>query len=88
MSIQYRAVLDRPSTTSLDVMVDKYVVFDPVHHTHSYKDIPEFELIYNATGSNDVNDSFVSDVLIASPHHQFKRIGNWGDTHHWFKRYQ
>ncbi|WP_433632198.1 nucleotidyl transferase AbiEii/AbiGii toxin family protein [Halomicrococcus sp. NG-SE-24] len=44
MSIQYRAVLDHPNTTSLDVMVDEYVAFDPVHHTHSYEDIPEFEL--------------------------------------------
>lgn len=44
MSIQYRAVLDHPNTTSLDVMVDEYVAFDSVHHTHSYEDIPEFEL--------------------------------------------
>ncbi|WP_135536489.1 nucleotidyl transferase AbiEii/AbiGii toxin family protein [Halostella pelagica] len=44
MSIQYRAVLDHPNTTSLDVMVDEYIAFDPVHHTHSYEDIPEFEL--------------------------------------------
>ncbi|ADB63648.1 Domain of unknown function DUF1814 (plasmid) [Haloterrigena turkmenica DSM 5511] len=44
MSIQYRAVLDHPNTTSLDVMVDEYVAFDPVHYTHSYEDIPEFEL--------------------------------------------
>jgi predicted nucleotidyltransferase component of viral defense system len=44
MSIQYRAVPDHPNTTSLDVMVDEYVAFDPVHHAHSYEDIPEFEL--------------------------------------------
>ncbi|WP_254547266.1 nucleotidyl transferase AbiEii/AbiGii toxin family protein [Halomarina pelagica] len=42
--IQYRAVLDHLNTTSLDVMVDEYVAFDPVSHTHSYEDIPEFEL--------------------------------------------
>lgn len=44
MSIQYRAVLDHPNTTSIDVIVDEYVAFDPVHYTHPYEDIPEFEL--------------------------------------------
>lgn len=44
VSIQYEAVLDQPNTTSLDVMVDEYVAFDPVRHTHEYEDVPAFEL--------------------------------------------
>jgi predicted nucleotidyltransferase component of viral defense system len=43
ISIQYRAVLDHPNTTSVDVMVDEYVAFDPVQHTHEYEDVPVFE---------------------------------------------
>jgi predicted nucleotidyltransferase component of viral defense system len=44
VSIQYRAVLNHPNTTSIDVMVDEHVAFDPVHHTHTFEDIPEFSL--------------------------------------------
>ncbi len=44
ISIQYRAVLNHPNTTSIDVMVDEHVAFDPVHHTHAYEDVPEFDL--------------------------------------------
>ncbi|KAA9404681.1 hypothetical protein EGO51_18410 [Haloarcula hispanica] len=44
ISIQYRAVLNHPNTTSIDVMVDEHIAFDPVHHTHTYEDIPEFSL--------------------------------------------
>lgn len=44
ISIQYRAVLDHSNTTSIDVMVDEYVAFDPVQHTHEYEDIPKFDL--------------------------------------------
>ena len=40
ISIQYRAVLDHPNTTSIDVMVDEHVAFEPVQHTHAYEDIP------------------------------------------------
>lgn len=43
ISIQYRAVLDHPNTTSVDVMVDEHVAFDPVQHTHEYEDVPAFE---------------------------------------------
>nr|WP_232833859.1 nucleotidyl transferase AbiEii/AbiGii toxin family protein [Saliphagus sp. LR7] len=44
ISIQYRAVFGHPNTTSIDVMVDEHVAFDPVQHTHAYEDIPEFNL--------------------------------------------
>lgn len=44
VSIQYEAVLGQPNTTNLDVMVDEYVAFDPVRQTHTYEDVPEFEL--------------------------------------------
>ena len=44
ISIQYRAVLNHPNTTSIDVMVDEHVAFDPVQHTHAYEDVPEFDL--------------------------------------------
>lgn len=44
VSIQYRAVLDHPNTTSLDVMVDEYVAFDALRHSHEYEDVPAFEL--------------------------------------------
>jgi predicted nucleotidyltransferase component of viral defense system len=44
ISIQYRAVLDHPNTTSIDVMVDEHIAFDPVEHSHMYEDVPEFEL--------------------------------------------
>jgi hypothetical protein len=44
ISIQYRAVLDHPNTTSIDVMVDEHVAFNPVQHTHAYEDVPEFDL--------------------------------------------
>ena len=44
ISIQYRAVLDHPNTTSIDVMVDEHVAFEPVQHTHAYEDVPEFDL--------------------------------------------
>ena len=44
VSIQYRAVLDHPNTTSVDVMVDEHVAFDPVQHTHEYEDVPAFEV--------------------------------------------
>jgi len=44
ISIQYRAVLNHPNTTSIDVMVDEHVAFDPVQHTHTYEDIPKFDL--------------------------------------------
>ena len=42
ISIQYRAVLNHPNTTSIDVMVDEYVAHDSAQHTHAYEDIPEF----------------------------------------------
>ena len=44
MSIQYRAVLDHLNTTSLDVMVDEHIAFDPVQHKHKYEDVLEFGL--------------------------------------------
>ncbi|MFB6229115.1 MAG: nucleotidyl transferase AbiEii/AbiGii toxin family protein [Halobacteriales archaeon] len=44
ISIQYRAVLDHPNTTSIDVMVDEHVAFAPVQNTHTYEDVPEFAL--------------------------------------------
>jgi predicted nucleotidyltransferase component of viral defense system len=44
ISIQYRAVLNHPNTSSIDVMVDEHVAFDSVKHTHAYEDIPEFDL--------------------------------------------
>lgn len=44
VSIQYRAVLDHPNTTSIDVMVDECVVFDPVRHTHEYEDVPPVDV--------------------------------------------
>ena len=44
IDIQYNAVLGHKNTTSLDVMIDEYVVFDSVNHRHSYEDVPEFEL--------------------------------------------
>ncbi|CCQ34675.1 Nucleotidyl transferase of unknown function protein [Halorhabdus tiamatea SARL4B] len=44
IDIQYTAVLGQKNTTSLDVMIDEYVVFDSVSHHHSYEDVPEFEL--------------------------------------------
>jgi predicted nucleotidyltransferase component of viral defense system len=44
IDIQYTAVLGHKNTTSLDVMIDEYVAFDPVTHHHRYEDVPEFEL--------------------------------------------
>ncbi len=44
ISIQYRAILNHPNTTSIDVMVDEHIAFDPVQHTHAYEDVPEFNL--------------------------------------------
>lgn len=44
VDIQYTAVLDHPNTTSLDVMIDEYLAFDPVTHTHQYEDTPVFDL--------------------------------------------
>src|SRR6056297_1010827 len=44
IDIQYSAVLGHKNTTSLDIMIDEYVAFDPVRHSHSYEDVPEFEL--------------------------------------------
>ncbi|MFB6293326.1 MAG: nucleotidyl transferase AbiEii/AbiGii toxin family protein [Halonotius sp.] len=44
ISIRYRSVFDHPNTTSIDVMVDEHVAFDPVQHTHTYEDVPEFDL--------------------------------------------
>jgi len=44
ISIQYRAALGHPNTTSIDVMVDEHVAFDPFQHTHAYEDVPEFDL--------------------------------------------
>ena len=41
ISIQYRAVLTHPNTTSIDIMVDEHVAFDPVHISHSYEDVPD-----------------------------------------------
>jgi predicted nucleotidyltransferase component of viral defense system len=45
INIQYTAVLGHKNTTSLDVMIDEYVAFEPVPHRHSYEDVPEFELV-------------------------------------------
>jgi len=39
ISIQYRAILNHPNTTSIDVMVDEHVAFDPVQHTLAYEDV-------------------------------------------------
>ena len=44
IDIQYDAVLGHRNTTSLDIMIDEYVAFDPVTHRHSYEDVPEFEV--------------------------------------------
>lgn len=44
ISIQYLAILEQPNTTSVDVMVDECVAFDPVQHTHDYEDVPAIEL--------------------------------------------
>jgi predicted nucleotidyltransferase component of viral defense system len=44
ISIRYEAILEGANTTSLDVMVDEHVAFDPVMHTHKYEGVPEFEL--------------------------------------------
>ncbi|SFR90692.1 hypothetical protein SAMN05216559_0824 [Halomicrobium zhouii] len=44
ISIQYRAVLNHPNTTSVDVMVDEHVAFDPVGRSHEYEDVPTFDL--------------------------------------------
>jgi len=44
IDVQYDAVLGQKNTTSLDVMIDEYVAFSSVDHTHSYEDVPEFEL--------------------------------------------
>ena len=49
VGIQYRAVLGHPNTTSLDIMVDERVVFDPARHTHEYEDVPEFDLMAYST---------------------------------------
>ena len=43
-SIRYEAVLDGANTTSLDIMVDEYLAFESVLHTHAYEDVPQFEL--------------------------------------------
>lgn len=44
IDVQYTAVLGHKNTTSLDVMIDEYVAFDPVDHRYSYQDVPEFEV--------------------------------------------
>jgi predicted nucleotidyltransferase component of viral defense system len=44
IDIQYSAVLGHKNTTSLDIMIDEHMAFDPVRHSHQYEDIPEFEL--------------------------------------------
>ncbi|OIB58113.1 nucleotidyl transferase AbiEii/AbiGii toxin family protein [Natrialba sp. SSL1] len=44
IDIQYNAVLGHRNTTSLDVMIDEYVAFDSVEHTHQHEDTPEFLL--------------------------------------------
>ncbi len=44
IDIQYDAVLGQKNTTSLDIMIDEHVEFDPVTHTHEYEDTPEFSL--------------------------------------------
>ena len=44
IDIQYSAVLAHKNTTSLDIMIDEYVAFDSVRHSHQYEDVPEFEL--------------------------------------------
>lgn len=43
ISLQYRAVLDHWNTTSIDVMVDEHIAFDPVEHTHEIEDVPAFD---------------------------------------------
>lgn len=44
ISIKYEAILDGANTTSLDIMIDEYLAFGPVTHTHEYEDIPRFTL--------------------------------------------
>lgn len=44
IDVQYNAVLGHRNTTSLDVMIDEYVAFDSVVHTHQYEDTPDFRL--------------------------------------------
>jgi predicted nucleotidyltransferase component of viral defense system len=41
---RYLHMLSHPNTTSIDVMVDEHVSFDPVQRTHAYEDVPEFDL--------------------------------------------
>jgi len=44
IDVQYNAVLGHRNTTSLDVMIDEYVAFGSVEHTHQYEDTSEFTL--------------------------------------------
>lgn len=44
IDIQYNALLGQGNTTSLDVMIDEYVAFDSVEHSHQYEDTPEFAM--------------------------------------------
>ena len=44
VKIQYDAVLGQRNTTDLDITFDEPLAFDAVEHSHSFEDVPEFQL--------------------------------------------